>query len=341
MILVDNTPVLTLDKSDPRRDWFETEMAKIKAKKDPVVIKRKSGFRINSNGRRTQPPLQSIQSYRPIERDGNIENWACCQTYKKKQDGTLSLDPDFYRFKLNHVFYPQKDAEIIFFVTRILNINKYGFVIDNPEEDARKKNEEEMGELEVRYAIYKTLQDINDLRFHAKAWGIINADKMQPEQLRRTLFETIKKSEENIQSTKKGYKEFLDEVLNITEEITEARMIVNLALNQSILDVNKTTRRVTYTPSGETVFIVPLDHKDRIPDYIADGLLRKRKDLLETLRMDTTGVQPDFHISEADLEGITTIEALREVAKKLGVPLHPALKDETKIRDKIREKIKE
>jgi len=339
MILVDNQPVLSLEKDDKRRDWYETEVAKIRNLREPIVIKKISTYRLNSKGIRVKPPRIGVQSFKEYASERGMEVWGCCTTYEKKDNGTLSLKPNFYYFESQHTLDPRKDSELIFYLTCIINLTKLGFAIDNPEAEAKKYNDGEIAELEVKYAIHKQLEDIEELKFMSRAWGISGADKMQIEQLRRVLFETVKKSEENKKVTKKGYAEFMEEVFNKNPEVTEARAMVNMALGKSILSVAKTTRKVSYVPSGDVLCIVPLEHITRTTDYIADYLLRdKNKDLLETIRQDVMGVREEFKISIADVELMKDRASLLEVAKKLSLKGYTAMKDET-LKTRIIEKI--
>ncbi len=187
--------------------------------------------------------------------------------------------------------------------------------------------------------IQRKLEDVNELRFFAKSWGIENADIIGEAQLRRILFNTVKKSEESKTETGKGYKEFMDEVLNTNPELTNARALVHMALTKSILAVGKTTRKVSYVPSGDTLCIVPLDNVSRINDYIADFLLRdKNKDLYNTIQQDINGPAPEYKLSIADVEGMKDRESLKKAAEKLGIRVLPQMKDET-IRLKIIEKV--
>lgn len=337
MILVDSVPVLSLPKEDPRRDWYETEVAKIKKKRD-FVIKKTSAYRLNKNGVRVKPPYISIQSDMPLISDRGMENWGLCETYKKRQDGSLALDPHFYRLQSFHTLNPRTEFDKIFYFMNIVDLHKYGFSVDNPEEEAIKLNENEIAELDVRYAIFKSMQDIDELRFIAKAWGIAGADTITVELLRRMLFDAVKKSEENKQTTQKGYKEFMNEVMNTDKEVTEARGVVSIALSKSILACNKTTRRTTYVPTGDVICIVPLDNKDRLNDYIADHLLRKNKELLETLRQDISGEVEEFKLSVADVDQIVDRQVLRKAAAKYGITVPPQMKTEA-IRTKLIEKI--
>ena len=337
MILVDSVPVLSLPKEDPRRDWYETEVAKIKKKRD-FVIKKASAYRLNKNGIRLKPPYIGIQSNMPLISDRGMESWGLCETYKKRQDGSLALDPNFYYLQSYHTLNPKTEFDKIFYFMNIVNLTKYGFSVDNPDEEATRLNESEIAELDVRYAIFKSLQEVDELRFIAKAWGISGADTIGVELLRRMLFDAVKKSEENKQTTQKGYKEFMNEVMNTDKEVTEARGVVSIALSRNILSCNKTTRRVTYVPNDSFLFIVPLDNSNRINDYIADNLLKKNKEMLDTLKQDINGELPQMKYSVADIDKMQFRKELEDAAESLGVKVLPQMKDDT-IKTKLIAKI--
>jgi hypothetical protein len=68
---------------------------------------------------------------------------------------------------------------------------------------------------------------------------------------------------------------------------------------------------------------------NRVNDYVADMLPKKQPDLVDTIKEDLFGPAPVIKISIADLEGMKTRDELKRAAKKLKVPVPPAMKDET------------
>jgi hypothetical protein len=177
------------------------------------------------------------------------------------------------------------------------------------------------------------LDDVAELRFIAKSWGISAADKMSESVLRVTLFDVVKASQKNYNVTQRGYKEFMDDILNTNPEVTEMRVLVNTAFDKGVFDVNRMTRKVIYTPTKDALFTVPLDNMNRVNDYVADMLPKKHADLIDTIKEDLFGPPPVIKISIADLEGMKTRDELKRAAKKLKVIVPPAMKDET-IREK-------
>lgn len=339
MILVDNQPVLNLPHDDERRKYYEEETKKIKAKKEDIIFKRTTYFKL-SNGKRRKPPVEAIQSFSELNSDRGIEVWGCCRTYSKDpKTERMALKPNMYYFnKAKHLLNPQRDFELIFYLTCVVGLSRLGYTIENPELEAKELNDKEIAELDVQYAIKRKLDD-EDLRYYAKAWGISYADKVGIEQLRRTLFDTVKKSQENYETTRKGYKEFMDDIFNKSPEVMEARATVNMAFDKGYLAINNLTRKVMYTPAKHAVCVVPVEEKERVSDYVAELLLReKNAELYETLKLDVYGQPPEFTISIAEVDKLTTRDQLKEVAQKLGVTFPGVAKDET-IRAKIIEKI--
>jgi hypothetical protein len=337
MILVDNQPILSLPESDLRRKWYEKEIAIIKKKPD-LFIKRTTYYKL-SDGKRKKPPRHAVNSHKLISTDRGMENWACCDTYTKDdKTGRLSLKPNCYHFQDRHRVDPRKDFEKVFFFTCVLNLQNLGFIVEDQEREAKERSDKELAEMDVRYAIFRQLDDTR-LKDIARAWGIAGVDSTGINVLREALFTTVKRSHEAYIETKKGFKEFMDDVLYANPEVIEARKYVSLALERQILDVNATSRHVKY--NGNTLFILPLEQTTRKTDYIADKFLEgqgRMEGMMETLRQDIDGPKPDFVISIAEVDQLRTREELDSVAEKLKVPITKNLKDET-VRNKIIEKI--
>ena len=335
MILVSNKPIDSLPLDDPRRKWYVEETNKIKRLKEAVIIKKITSFRLDATGKRHKPPVQGIQSKQQFVSDWGDEVWACANSYKENVDKTFSFTPNFYFLESLITLNPKTQFEIIFFFTCIVNLAKYGYTIDNPEEEARELNAKDLPELEVKLAIYKSIENLDELRSIAKSWGLTSADTMQDQQLKLRLFEIVKKSEQNRVNTKRGYKEFIDEVFKSNPEMSEARTTVNMAVDKGILTVDHSTRRVKYADTQDTICIVPLDEKDRINDFVSETLLKSRNsEMYETIKLDVAGPNSVEKPSIADIDGIKTRDGLKRAAKKLSIVVTPTMKDET-IRTKL------
>ena len=337
MILVNNQPLDISKKKIPgtAENWYFSELEKIQNKKEPIVIKKLVAYRLDAAGKRHKPPLQGVQSRQVISTERGMEMWACCNSYKKEKDETYSYNPNFYFLQSAITLDPKTQSELIFFFTSVANLTRYGYVIDNPEKEAALVNQKDLAELDVKYAIQRRIEGLEELRFIAKSWGLTAADKMGVEQLRLKLFETVKTSEKNITTTKRGYKEFMDDVFNTAPEITEMRALVNMAIDKGILKVDRITRKCSYTPTGDTICIVPLDNRERANDFVAETLLKdKNKDLSDTIRLDVFGEPPAIKLSVADIESLKTRDELKRAAKKFAIVVPPAMKDET-IRSKL------
>jgi len=338
MILVNNKPLSEYPKDDPRVQWFNTEFEKIQKKKDLITIKKIVSFRLTSEGRRVKPPRVAVQSRQLISRGGSMEMWACCETYAKEGDN-LKFKPNFYYFDTIQTLDPRVNTELIFYLTCIVDLGKLQLVIDNPEFDAKQQNEKELAELDVKYAIQRKIDNTDELRSIAASWGVNGYGVMGIEQLKKVLFETVRESEKNKLVTKKGYKEFMDDVFQVNPEVTEARALVTMALDKGVIKLDRMTRKWSYTPTGDTICIVPLENKDTANDFLAETLLKDRNlDLFDTLKQDVFGVQPEVKLSIADIDGLKTRDSLKRAAKRAGIIVPPAMKDET-IRRKLVEKV--
>jgi hypothetical protein len=340
MILVDGNPITSLPIDDPRRKWYDSEVKKIKAKNEPIVFKKPVLFKL-SNGMRKNIPAVSIQSFGIISTDRGMENWGCCQTYEKTQTGRVILRPNSYFLnRSHHSLDPKKDFELIFFFTCVKNLAKHGYVIEDVEAESKKRNEAEIAELDVKYAIQRQLEP-DQLRYYAKAWGVAAVDKLGVETLRAALFETVKRSHNNIAETKKGYAEFMDEILHADPTVIEARMHVQMAIDKGHLFIEPTSRHVKYGPNKQSLFIIPLEYVTRKVDYIADKLLEgkgKLSEIYETLVQDVTGEAKKFVISVAEVDKLDLRDDIVNVANKLGIKTTANMKDET-IKEKILQKV--
>jgi len=331
MILVSNKPIDSLPENDLRRVWYNKEIAKIK-QKEAVIIKKIVSYRLDAQGKRHKPPIQGIQSKQMFVSEMGEEIWACCQSYQENADKTYKFTPNYYYIENLITLNPKTQFELIFYFTCIVNLAKYGCTIDNPEEEAREISDKELPELDVKYAIYKH-NDREELNFVAQTWGITNAKDMGENQLKQKLFEVVKKSEANKINTKRGYKEFIDEVLKSNPEVAEARAVVNMAISKGIITVDPT--RCKYAETGDTIVMIPIDERGRVNDFIAETLLKTRnQEIYETIRLDVSGTVSVEKPSIADIEGMKTRDALKRAAKKLNVIVAPTWKDET-IRTKL------
>lgn len=336
MILVNSQPLDISKKKveGTAEQWYFSEIEKIQRRKEPFVIKKLVSYRIDKDGKRHKPPLQGVQSRQLINTPRGMEMWASCTSYKKQKDDTISYTPNFYFLQSAITLDPRTQSEQIFFFTSVVDLTKFGYAIDNPEAEAKIILDKDSAELEVKYIIQKQIEGVDELRFIAKSWGITAADSIGVNQLRLKLFDTVKASEKDYSVTKRGYKEFVDDVLNTSPEVTEMRVLVNVAVDKGVLEVNRMTRKVIYTPSGDSLCIVPLDNMNRVNDYIAEVLLKKYSELVETIKEDIFGPPTIIKFSIAEIDAIKTRDGLKKAAKKFKIVVTPTMKDET-IRDRL------
>lgn len=340
MILVNNKPVTSLDKDNKSRLWYEAEMNRVAKFREPIVIKRHANlFRIGSDGKRKKPPLLRIQLRSAVRSERGLEMWAYCETYREKAQGVLELRPNSFQLGAVQTLMPDKDPELVFFFTKCIDLGSHGYYIQNLEAEAKEVNQEEMLALEVQYNIMKLLP-LEDVRYFAKSWGIVNADSMQENQLRRTLKDKVDLSEKNKSTTKRGYSDFMGEIERENPELTEARAVVNLALAKNFLSYDKMSRKLTHVLSGTHLGLVPLESRDRYADYAAELMLNpKHKDAYETLKSDVLGERKqEFGVTVADIELAEGRDVLERIAKEIGYDLPPKIGN-VKLKERLLEKV--
>ena len=183
------------------------------------------------------------------------------------------------------------------------------------------------------------LLPLEDVRYYAKSWGIINADSMQENQLRRTLKDKVDLSEKNKATTKRGYSAFMGEIEKENPELTEARAVVNMAFAKNYIAYDKLSRKLTHVLSGTHLGLVPLESRDRYADYAAELLLDpKKKDAYETLKADVFGEKKVNAVSVADIELAEGREVLERIASDIGYVVPNKIGDQ-KLKERLIEKV--
>jgi hypothetical protein len=320
MILVDKKPVLELPADDKRRIWFEKEFAKIQKRTEPIIIKKVSGWHLDATGRRRLPPADSIQTRYVKNTERGKEMWGYCETYDIDDKGRMKLKPNTIGLNSRNTLDPRQNPELVFFLTCVLPIAGKGYVIENPEAEAKERVDKEVAELDVKYIIFRVLTEPDELRFVAKSWGIVGA------------------SEKNKLTTRKGYKEFVADVQAGDKNLMEAKQVVYAAVEKGILNIDPITRAVKYT--GNQVTNVPADEKDRAWDYFAGWLLKdSKKELYESIKFELAPKDKPAPYSIADLQGKDKAELI-EIAKVV-MPDYtppPTIGEDT-LRKKIEDKL--
>lgn len=337
MILVDKKPVLELPKDDERRMWFESEFAKIQKRTDPIIIKKVSGWHLDATGRRRLPPADSIQTRYVKNTERGKELWGYCETYDIDNNGKLTLKPNTIGLNSRNTLDPKMNPELVFFLTCILPIASKGYVIENPEAEAKERIDKEVAELDVKYVIFRELTEPEDLRSVAKSWGITGADNMPVAVLQDRLLDVVRESEKNKLTTRKGYKEFVRDVKSGNKELMAAKQVVYAAVEKKLISIDSVTRGVTYT--GNKVTNVPADEKDRAWDYFAEWLLKDRnKDLYDSIKFELAPKEQPAPYSIADLQGKNK-EELLVIAKELNYNPPPTIGEDT-LRKNLEAKLK-
>ena len=212
------------------------------------------------------------------EGSGIRESWVLC--LKKP---VVNRNGEKYYPKLHWGFYRSttlsvnENLELIFFLTQIVNLQQFGFVIENKEEIAKKKLDTRKAEYEVGDWIMNkcTPEEIVKLSYR---WGLDLEDKSDSE-LRDELFEKIK-SMERSKDKKRGYQVFIDE-MNSNSEIMKIATYFYKAIKDNKVSKNPTNRTFFWSDTTEVIggFVPPERWAKDPEEYMVEYLSKNPKEL--------------------------------------------------------------
>lgn len=235
--------------------------------KNPVVFKSGRPIKFNETGLPEPVPVEWIPLDHNIMGEDGGEHWRYCdRPPRKRADGNFSYSPRGKLMKKDWRFDKTKDAEQIFFFHQISPfIEKGSIVFEDKERTARETLEKETFDLDVRWMITSDHSPISEketgaettLRMMAAAWGVADAqtDKLSIAEIKLALLSAVQHSQQNYVATRRGYKEFLEEV----EQQDKVYSMSNTqkAIDAGIIEYDKNSFSWKFTSSGTPLVTIP------------------------------------------------------------------------------------
>lgn len=325
--------------SDPKNDdpvqaFYRQHKDRIQSLQDYVVIKKyesESKFKYDDSGRPLRPTAQTVPFKAMFNGERGQETWNYGETRKKAKNDTYSYQPSHLIVTDETPLDPSKDIEKIFILTVVGNVGASGCFVFDPVTDAEIKARKIGGdELDVKFLIYKDPDFTTEqLILVAKAWGILEADKLNIAILRNKLFDLVSSNEKRKESTGRGYSNFITDVRNVRNEsrreTVENKAVINIAVAKKVVLYDDKTSQWRYASNGDYICQVPRDKVERKNELLLEYYNRRSTEL-EALRNEVLGERIVPKYSQADIDRISTDAEARQVAKDLGISLHVNMK---------------
>lgn len=336
-LFVNDHEVVLSNTEDPAVKFYLQHKDKIQEKTDFVCIRKyvaNSKYLYDDSGSPLRPNIQTVPlkwSYRSKER--GQETWVYAEERSKNKN-------ERWTYKPTHLFVadelqldPYGDVEKVFILTVIGDVGRCGCYVFDPIVEAKKKAAKMGGdELDVRFLIYKDPEVTDeDLVLIAQAWGVGDADKVDPIILRNKLYEYVTESEKRVEQTGRGYKQFVTDIRNIRSTNNKDKVIDRAIIQKAILDqvvrFEDKDRRWYYTVGGDYITQVPHDQLEKKADILL-GHYQRHQNEFDSLKSEVWAdkVKPEYSIS--DLDKLNTISELRAASKHMGVKLPINIKPE-------------
>jgi hypothetical protein len=243
------------------------------------------------------------------------EKWVYCNVNPLIK-GTLKYYPIFH-LPLNkvteNIFNPQSDAELIFFLTTIVNVSKAGFKIEDKAGDAKRSIGAVRNEVKVKHWILEKCSDDDILKLSLR-WGISINDKTNDE-LRFELLAVIERNEKLTDTNKRGYSVFLKEVENSSDVIRIGSYFMNEVKKGTIV-FNPTSRTCVWAgTNGEALcgVIPPQRYSHDKEEYVIQYLVSNPE--AQKLFLDSITDEKTIELND-DYTLISHVKKLQAWAKK-------------------------
>jgi hypothetical protein len=257
MLLRNGEPINLNHKDlDETEQWVKDEIQSIAQSNKPYVIKTKMRLR----------PLLDDQGFTHIDQRNKAiptettfknpttnlnENWQYLENgnqYKRMPGGdvkvtkTPSLVVSTAGTVRGRVLHSSKDAEVIFFLTKISASAVNGKIyLEDKEKEAKVRNRQRSLEIQAKNIIYNeqspvSLEATGDeslMRQLATLWGVEGADSITYSEVKFMLEQRLDTSQANLIKTNRGYNEFINDAHRIGDY--EKRSTVTLAIQKGIL----------------------------------------------------------------------------------------------------------
>lgn len=266
-----------------------------------------------------------------------------------QRDGVVDIPRKNIMFEDFWSLNPEKDYELIFFLRHVSSSIKRGEIVEfNEEKEAEKKMTTFVGDSELKYNIAVTLNPKRNmegneipLRTIAASWNVKNAEDGNLDKVSMDLYDAVMESEKKKQDTKRGIKEFMDDVHAIMKgdySLIKLRADMQKAMDKKILEyVDNRLVFMKDSPIEKEFFrIKPSDINMKF-EKLVYHINNNSRDLDMVLdEMEKSSTEEDRFIREiTDMEDI---DELRKIATEMDVDLRGAPGIST-IKKKIKEHV--
>lgn len=221
------------------------------------------------------PPMRVPLAAETFTDKGVMEVWEYCQGSPQLLPNNLWKATGSRGKSITEsiVISLQSDPELAFFLYYKSPFIPGGLLkVDDPSAEAKMEGDKARAELDLQTALYATLQDEDQLRVVAQAYGLERVDKQHPDEIRKRLKNTILAGEVKKRSdpTARGVKEFLDE-LKVTDSV-RMRSLIMTCMDNGKLTWSGDGR---YRVGDRELCKVPQSDLPRRQDYLSNHLLNK------------------------------------------------------------------
>jgi hypothetical protein len=254
-----------VDLRKPEYKWLQKIFDEIRQMSNPVKIKLLSLPGVNPTGMKEPIPSTTWPYRNSMIRDGMSETWVYTKNKPNVIDGELKFSERAIKIDDGALFLDTRNqTDLIYYIVYVSGLLQKGFQL----EDLEKEAEETIVEMSSESALifYLTselsplLENTNKLRDMASSWGIPNAETIGISQLKLILKDVILVSQANYATTKRGIKEFTDEIRNM-DTITKFRALLQKAIDRKLIGFNNQQNAWFWldASTGEfSEFIVPI-----------------------------------------------------------------------------------
>lgn len=315
------------DKTHPLYSYareYKNDLASLKSRFPKGVIKlsRIGWPKFNATGHIEPVPTITVPMHCTVDSEAGEAQWAYC-------DGRATILPNGLRElpsnkrmmrvgdSLTVDLNRQPDLAVYLFKTRFINLE---LRVDDPETEAINKALAREREIELGNVIWNGIASEEKLRMIASAWGVSGAAKMDVRVLRSQLEQKVLSMEKNKQQnaadlTRKGVKEFLDEVKGDKDMML--RSLIQGAIDEKKMQWSMTSGH--YLLKNRKFLFVPSDYEGRHVDYIANYLSSPANE--EQLKIFLTEVLTEETIEALDKIGLTWLCGLYDIDTKGKAPV--------------------
>lgn len=268
------------DKTHPLYSYareYKNDLASLKSRfpKGIIRLSRMGWPKFNATGLLEPVPMITIPMTCTADSEAGEAQWAYCDGRSTiLPNGLRELPTNKRMMKVGESLAidlnKQPDLAVFIFKTKFVGLE---LRIDDPETEAINKALARQGEIELGGVIWNGIANEEKLRMIASAWGVTGAAKtdiriLKAELEKRVLFLENHKQQNAADLSRKGVKEFLDEVKGDKDMML--RSLIQNSIDEKAMQWSMTSGH--YLLKNRKFLFVPSDYEGRHVDYIASYL---------------------------------------------------------------------